>query len=101
MKIYKYLAKIKLKGYIIMNKREIMKKVIQKVGYPSEKCLNILPNGDLFFDTIRSLELNRMPVEAYIFQHKFAKAFFQEDWKIRLQEMVLETNPLAYLEKYL
>jgi len=55
----------------------------------------------------------------YIFNHDFAKAFFGDEevdveysqiemmttqmplWKARLQEMVLEEDPIEYLEKFL
>lgn len=37
-----------------------------------------------------------------IFDHNFIKAFFKRDkWKKRLQEMVIEKEPLKYLEKFL
>ena len=44
--------------------------------------------------------------ESIIFSHSFAKAFFSVDpdpnfWKVKLQEMVLEENPIQYLAKFL
>lgn len=37
-----------------------------------------------------------------IFSHDFAEAFWKDlDWQAHLQEMVLEENPLKYLEKFL
>jgi len=37
-----------------------------------------------------------------IFSHKFAKAFWgEEEWGYQLQQMVLEKEPLKYLEKFL
>jgi len=52
---------------------------------------------------------------AFLVDHKFAKAFFgseeiktsglwsnkEEEWKVRLQEMVLEENYINYIKKYL
>jgi hypothetical protein len=53
---------------------------------------------------------------AIIFSHDFAKAFWKDEtkithrdgiptiqpgWQYHLQQMVLETNPLAYLERFL
>lgn len=36
-----------------------------------------------------------------IFSHDFNKAFWGENWMPRLQTMVLENDPIKYLEKYL
>lgn len=36
-----------------------------------------------------------------IFSHSFAKAFFLDKWREMLQNMVLEEEPLKFLEKYL
>ena len=47
--------------------------------------------------------------EIIIFSHEFAKAFWKKDkrewyevgWQYHLQEMVLEEEPLKYIEKFL
>lgn len=40
--------------------------------------------------------------ESIIFDHDFAKAFFpMDDWQHHLSTMVLEEEPLKYLEKFL
>jgi len=65
-----------------------------------------------------SLDVNRANTQAYaywlqlcvydhscfkiIFDHSFAKAFFaNRDWQAFLQDMVLQDDPLRYLERYL
>ena len=35
------------------------------------------------------------------FSHSFAKAFFLDKWREMLQNMVLEEEPLKFLEKWL
>ena len=37
----------------------------------------------------------------FIFSHSFAINFYGKNWKKRLQEQVLEVNPLDYIRKYL
>lgn len=38
---------------------------------------------------------------AVIFSHDFAKSFWPSEWQYHLQQMVLEENPIKYLEKFL
>lgn len=48
-------------------------------------------------------------IRAFIFDHDFAKAFFEAvgslkanyGWRVQLQTLVLEKEPLKYLEKFL
>lgn len=60
-------------------------------------------------------KVNRIPISGFIFSHSFAKAFWGEElepdysrdgvmtdsWRIHLEEMVLEDDPLQYLAKFL
>lgn len=39
----------------------------------------------------------RMDFYTLFFSHAFAQAFFGDEWQQKLQEMVLEENPLTYL----
>lgn len=89
-----------------MSNQEILEKVFKKVGYDS---LSVY-----FLSTYYSNDL--CPI---IFHHDFAKAFWGdkikeghcfinnqyvdqvETWKWHLQQMVLEPEPLKYLEKFL
>jgi hypothetical protein len=36
-----------------------------------------------------------------LFSHDFAKAFFGQDWRAHLRQLVLEENHFAYLEEFL
>lgn len=86
-----------------MSNQEILEKVFKKVGYDS---LSVY-----FLSTYYSNDL--CPI---IFHHDFAKAFWGEEilgknhpefgreivaWQYHLQQMVLEPEPLKYLEKFL
>jgi hypothetical protein len=89
-----------------MNNREILLKVIEK----AEK--NGFDNGN-----ITCFDVWDIPDKLYVrflFCEDFAKAFWKkeytsfrqeaydyQDWKYHLQQMVLEKNPLKYLEKFL
>lgn len=42
-----------------------------------------------------------VPVYMIIFQHSFAKAFWGEDWRYYLQQIVLKKEPIEYLSKFL
>ena len=96
-----------------MTNEEILKRVIEKVvknGY--EK------GGAIVFGQVVPLT----PHSSFIFSHDFAKAFWGEEpmcepwkkdfgeehgncgqikWEWHLQQMVLEEEPLKYLEKFL
>jgi len=69
--------------------RAAMKKAVAN-GYDPTKRLHT-------YDNYREL----------IFSHDFAKAFwpnfpwYYDEWKDRLQEMVLDLNPLHYLKQFL
>ena len=40
-------------------------------------------------------------LEEIIFSHSFAKAFWGVPWKYNIQQMVLEKEPLKYIERFL
>lgn len=86
-----------------MSNQEILEKVFKKVGYDSLQVA--------FLSTYYSNDL--CPI---IFHHDFAKAFWGEeksfkmlagnninsfDWQYHLQQMVIQPEPLKYLEKFL
>ena len=90
-----------------MTNETILKKAISKAkknGYEVTKndIKNLLENYKLY----PCLILN-----ALIFSHSFAKAFWGEEvicfnekkwgWKYHLQQMVLELKPLNYIKKFL
>jgi hypothetical protein len=48
--------------------------------------------------------LSVIKAETLVFSHDFAKAFWKDaewEWKHYLQEMVLEENPIKYLEQFI
>ena len=60
--------------------------------------------GDDFFTEIPTefYLLNGMDLYySLIFDHGFAKAFWEDDWVYHLQEMVLETRPIDYIYKFI
>lgn len=93
------------------------------------KSINIAKNNGLILEEIWILSDNTWLdfKEKVIFSHKFAKAFWGEEnndpeshyyeirsmrtghiqdknislWQIHLQQMVLEKNPLKYIERFL
>ena len=91
-----------------MTNEQILNKVIEKAK----------ENGYEFEYNIKSSQYN-FYYYAYIFSHDFAKAFWGEkdrtpiiagrrllkeaypEWQYHLQQMVLEEEPLKYLEKLL
>ena len=87
-----------------MTNEEILKKAIEKAT----------KNGYEYPFT--ALPLVKENHHAIVFSHDFAKAFWGEEtqykchckeitdmpiWKYRLQQMVLEENPIKYLEKFI
>ena len=99
-----------------MNKEKILKKAIEKAeknGYPKELSKWLKSNSNL---------TDLMIYSQFIFDHDFAKEFWGEDkqcnvkeyfegedkvsyelyeWQYHLQQMVLEENPILYLEQFL
>jgi len=91
-----------------MTDKEILNKIFKNTG----RDLRLLD-----FECNKSNE--ELLIFNYIFSHDFAKAFWGEEmlkdkiitnamnfipienWKWHLQQMVLETEPLKYLEKFL
>lgn len=81
--------------------REIFDKAMKKIGYGTMTIQLELDKANVFYGVI--------------FTHWFAKAFWGEEdyilpdgesahlwqWQWHLQQMVLEKNPLKYLEKFL
>lgn len=104
-----------------MTKEEILKKAIEKAekngwgsrwfGRPLSKCnLEFSVSSD--WATILDMDNFtdcRFSIKNVIFSHDFAKAFWGEelegwpptDWETHLQQMVLEEEPLKYLERFL
>lgn len=89
-----------------MADREILQKAIEKVNkqYPFPLIDIDVALGQYDEDPSNSMKI--------IFSHGFAYAFWGEDnikpstnapiaWEYYLQEMVLEENPIKYLEKFL
>lgn len=104
----------------IMNNKEILKKSIKKAINKGYKPVKIL--GNALSDTTCHMLIIKDLYHAIIFSHEFAKAFWGEKakeeqimrysdmiineknimrWKYYLQEMILEKEPLKYLEDFL
>jgi len=101
-----------------MTNEQILKKAIAKAKKNGYRFLNVIANGkDTLDDTIDGRLYYPL-----IFSHDFAQAFWGSqseihctysqdgmggigepltDWSYRLQQMVLEKEPLKYLEKFL
>ena len=102
-----------------MNKENILKKALEKAVKNGFRIKNLDYNNNkemsYFCDMVISDNLYNL-----IFSHEFAKAFWKEkkiirddfgelfkeppriqDWKYHLQQLVLEKEPLKYLEKFL
>lgn len=98
-----------------MTNEEILKKAIEKAMDNGWK-----PLGDNFkeWTTVRMVFINFNYCGCFIFLHDFAKAFWGERtefrksydngeeeyiryWKHHLQQLVLEEDPIKYLEKFL
>ena len=103
-----------------MTKETILRKAIEKAvknGYEAHDWViyNVIKhpgNSDEQYCPF----LDFTSVETIIFSHDFAKAFWgekigyssdteisvkREGWRVHLQEMVLEKNPISYLKKFL
>lgn len=81
--LYKAIVKAKNNGWV--------------VDFPLKDIKEILTYNDYITPTIYYW---------IIFDHDFAKAFFSNifghyGWKVQLEQMVLEKEPLKYLEKFL
>ena len=103
-----------------MKKETILKKAISqavKNGYnPNVPALNMwIMDGEIDFEMIFQDNCNEF--YAIIFSHDFAKAFWGEEetiddrdseymcylpaWQIHLSKMVLEEDPIKYLEQFI
>lgn len=110
-----------------MTDQEILQKAIEKAvkngwdydgaRFDTVKGLHH-PNLYEFYEHQESSTMSRtLAFQEVIFSHPFAKAFWKdtheatytdkyeraisEDWQYHLQQMVLEENPIKYLEKFL
>ncbi len=97
-----------------MTNEQILKKAIEKAS-KNEKTLIDFFAGDFHIKSFLESDC----YYAIIFEHRFAKAFWgvnpikpignyskkkkwlQANWETHLQQMVLEKEPLKYLEKFL
>ncbi len=112
-----------------MKNKEILKIAIEKAennGWDLNNLLYGLFEIDNEFQIETEGSFRDYPIKEIIFSHEFAKAFFgyeeicslclfpighpkqclewgqkDEAWRIHLQQMVLEKEPLKYLEKFL
>lgn len=98
------------------NREDVLKKAIEKAvenGYrpAGHEVKSVQYDGGLFVFLKEGGYAGLNPTEV-IFSHEFAKAFFGETpahqvngkksyWQFHLQQLVLEQDPLEYLEKYL
>ena len=106
-----------------MTNEEILKKVIKK-AYPKATKIEICKCCDDFEWWNNNVGYNISCIEELIFSHDFAKAFWGEEeihncdiddlgakinmkvkrtkvWQFHLSKMVLEEEPLKYIEKFL
>jgi len=94
-----------------MTNEQILKKAIEKASKNVTKGLasELVNYGFEIYWMAYMKKVKDIPEGYYaiIFSHDFAKAFWGEDewyfsgWRGRLKEMVLEEEPLKYIEKYL
>lgn len=99
-----------------MTDREILSNAIDKAianGFKFEK--DMVPPVLLmeYEEKIWDYTPYRNQLNGFLFSHSFAKAFWGKDqisegfagtspaWQYHLREMVLEENPIEYLEKFL
>ncbi len=87
-----------------MTNEQILKKAIEKAvenGYERIKHgIDVLEYGKL--EPRARIVRSNPQLNTLIFSHDFAKAFWlHESWVLRLQQMVVEKNPIKYLEQYL
>lgn len=84
-----------------MTDQEILQKAIEKAvanGFKQEHTQHIYLVQKVF----GANTINKEWLRGFILSHDFAKAFYGEDaWQMRLQQQVLEKNPIKYLEKFL
>ena len=77
-----------------------------------EKILEILEKAEsngcesarFYAEKIRRGTIDKSPeyiLHKVCFSHCFAKSFWGEDWKNRLDDLVLETRPLEYLSQFI
>ena len=103
-----------------MSNEQILKKAIKKAvknGFPKEEY-RLLKDiyGMNFLTASIGVQLDRPQYYSIIFSHDFAKAFWGEkmvgdnlygvnpkllDYLFHLQQMVLEKDPIKYLEKFI
>ena len=93
-----------------LNNEDILKKAIEKAVKGGYKTLNF---EHLIDHSAKLLIGDGYSVAGLILSHDFAKAFWgdkeierswddiYEAWEYHLQQMVLEKNPLKYLEKFI
>ena len=100
-----------------MTNKEILKNAIKKAiknGYDwaDYDAIDVIEEGFLYKKYSNDLDWIIFPI---IFSHRFAKAFWGEEememgygvkymlkvWQYHLQMMVLEKEPLKYLEKFI
>ena len=91
-----------------MTNEQILKKVIEKAiknGWDKKKADCWLANiNSTTYIMDEGTGERDYDIEYYIFSHDFAKAFWKKDlenWAYHLKQMVLEKEPLLYLEKFL
>jgi len=107
-----------------MKDREILKKAIEKCGWKFPEIKNVneeIQEPVIIWKGIDKFIVEWLFDESYyqiIFSHDFAKEFWGEEevyeyiedtgevfckeaWKFHLQQMILEKEPLKYLEKFL
>ena len=96
-----------------MKNEEILKKAIEKAN---EKGFDLKPPLFDLSPTTNTIHIctTHLSYKDIIFSHEFAKAFWGNgetwsgeyccnifNWEHHLQEMVLEEDPVSYLEKFL
>jgi len=87
-----------------MNKQTILKKAVEKAvnrGYePNYK--KVLAHQEIIFShDFAKAFWNKETKEAEAFQKETGGTYLHTDWRHYLQRMVLEKEPLLYLEKFL
>lgn len=105
-----------------MKQEEILKKVIEKAennGWDSSQYIPAFPSKLIKPEKFNKVLLSQK--EKIIFSHNFAKAFFGDkgtgalinypgldsepievkEWHLHLQMMILEKDPIEYLEKFI
>ena len=78
-----------------MTHQEIIQKSIEKTGMTN---WSFDMYGNLVTDDGDG-DYRVRDVEAFIFSHEFAKAFWGEQWQYHLQQQVLADDPVIYLKK--